>query len=466
MAQITEDKKKSELALFYKRITDLLAARGHDQALKELKAVPFKELRKSPALLNAFGVALRASGQSASAITMYNFALQIDPRNSGTWSNLGNAFKDANFLAASIAAHQKALACAAKPSVQLWHNQGLAFSNAGQHSRAIHSFEQAIALAPKSDYLRWDLSRSQLALGDYEQGFFNYQYRWNMDEAPPRRVFGREWDGSPLPAETPLFVYVEQGFGDYIQCARYLKTLPELVASFEVEVKPELESLMRHSFPHIRFVKHQEQRVDKKQELVVSLLDLPRYVMARQTLDGAPYLHAPAAREELAGAIAQNVKARKAKHIGIVWSGSTTFKRNQYRAAPLEWFASTLSIPGAVLHSLQMGPRAQDLRKLPDAPISEQLVQHIASFADSAHAVQSLDLVITTCTSIVHLCGALGVPCWVLLDYSPHWLWGPSALDSPWYKSVRLWRQTAPGDWRSVFDQVASELMRSESPPP
>ena len=216
MAQITEDKKKSELALFYKRITDLLAARGHEQALKELKAVPFKVLRKSPALLNAFGVALRASGQSASAITMYNFALQIDPRNSGTWSNLGNAFKDANFLAASIAAHQKALACAAKPSVQLWHNQGLAFSNAGQHSRAIHSFEQAIALAPKSDYLRWDLSRSQLALGDYEQGFFNYQYRWNMDEAPPRRVFGREWDGTPLPAETPLFVYVEQGFGDYI----------------------------------------------------------------------------------------------------------------------------------------------------------------------------------------------------------------------------------------------------------
>jgi hypothetical protein len=107
-----------------------------------------------------------------------------------------------------------------------------------------------------------------------------------------------------------------------------------------------------------------------------------------------------------------------------------------------------------------MGPKSEDLNKLTLPNISTELIPLITDFNDTALILQKLDLVIMTCSSTAHLCGALGVPCWVLLDKSPHWLWGQESSSSDWYKSVRLFRQNSPGDWRSVFDYVGSELLQ------
>ncbi|MBU3564423.1 tetratricopeptide repeat protein [Polynucleobacter sp. MWH-HuK1] len=455
---LAQDQLQSASLTPYQRIAKLIGQGQHDQAIKELSALDKKALLSNHALLNAYGVALRSTGKPEAAIQMYHLALKLDSKQGGTWSNLGNALKDSNYPMASMSAHRYALDLAEKPEGKLWHNYGIALAMAGDHAGAIEALQAAIEIDPNKQGLRWDLARSQLALKDYRNGFENYQYRWNMEEAPPRRVFGKEWDGQQLSDEV-LFVYAEQGFGDYIQCARYLPLLLKRAPNLLVEVKSELRLLMEHSFPDIQFVDYVEHKQERTEGFIASLLDSPRF-FKDEPIPGVNGYLTPAPSQHVYG---ERLQARlsdtKSLKVGIVWSGSLTFKRNNYRSAPLDWFFNHFVLPGVNLFSLQMGPRSEDLKKLPLAVISNELIPHIENFNDTALILQKLDLVIMTCSSTAHLCGALNVPCWVLLDSSPHWLWGPDSTTSDWYQSLTLFRQQSPGDWRSVFDRASAQLI-------
>lgn len=442
----------------YQRVATLIGNGQHAEAIKELSALDKKVLLSSHALLNAFGVALRSTGKSEAAIQMYHLALKLDDKQGGTWSNLGNALKDANYPDASIVAHRHALDMAKNPEGKLWHNYAIALAMAGKHQEAIEALDTALSIQPDKQGLRWDLARSQLAIKDYINGFENYQYRWDMEEAPPKRVFGKEWDGSQLMDED-LFIYAEQGFGDYIQCARYLPLLLEKAPKMVVEVKPELRVLMEHSYPQIHFVEFSDKKIERGDGLIASLLDAPRFFPGVAIPAAEGYLKHFPVTHNYDERLAQRLSNPKALNVGIVWSGSLTFKRNNYRAAPVEWFFNNFVLPGVNLFSLQLGPRAEDLKKLPLPAISNELIPHIHDFNDTAQILQKLDLVIMTCSSTAHLCGALNVPCWVLLDSSPHWLWGPEGSSSDWYQSLTLFRQQSPGDWRSVFDHAGAQLI-------
>jgi tetratricopeptide (TPR) repeat protein len=269
------DQKKAVDEL-YQRTTKLIAQGNHSQAIDELNNIDKKILFSHSGLLNAFGVSLRSVGRSEAAIQMYRLALNLDDSSGGTWSNLGNALKDANYPNASIASHHHALSLSNQKDSRLWHNYGIALSIAGQNDKAIGAFESAIKITPENKGLYWDLARSQLAIKDYQNGFENYKYRWNIDDAPPKRVFGNEWQGEPL-GNQKLFVYVEQGFGDYIQCARYLPWLKERAPNLVVEVKNELKVLMENSYPDIAFVPFEDSKIDYKEGPIVSLLDAPRF---------------------------------------------------------------------------------------------------------------------------------------------------------------------------------------------
>ena len=439
----------------YQTVVRLLNARQYTDVLKVFQNLPRALIWASPSWMNALGVAYRGAGQPMPAVRAYLRALHLDKTNTGTWSNLGNAYKDANLIKSAIAAHKQSIVRASVPTASQWHNYGLALSIAGLHDEAISAFESALSIEPDQLGMRWDLARSQLYLQNYHSGFQNYKYRWHMKDAPPRRIHGREWDGSVLNASTKLFVYVEQGFGDYIQCARYLSFLKERAPNLAVEVKPELRSLMEASFPEVAFIDYAETVKEIKDGLIVSLLDLPSIFLDRLCVGSVGYLTWP-----ISGAVAR-LSSEKAleKNVGIVWSGSTTFKRNQYRATGPEWFVDSFSIPGVRLHSLQMGSMAKRAEKYPEEVLSRHWVSSIQNFSDTALVLKQLDLVVTTCTSMVHLCGALNVPCWVMLDYSPHWLWGVEGDRTAWYDSVRLFRQSSPGDWRSVFDNATAALM-------
>jgi len=145
--------------------------------------------------------------------------------------------------------------------------------------------------------------------------------------------------------------------------------------------------------------------------------------------------------------------------VGIVWSGSTTFGANHDRAVPLRLFLQWFALPGVQLYSLQKGPPESELEAMPEgAPIID-LAPLLDDFADTADAVSELDLVLMTDSAVAHLAGALGKPVWVLLNFVPHWLWLLERGDTPWYPSLRLFRQRAWGDWNGVFDQAAAALL-------
>lgn len=441
----------------YQWIVQCIGSGKYSDALQQLGAIDKKTLLSSHALLNAYGVALRSTGKAEEAVQMYQLALKLDESQGGTWSNLGNALKDSNCPNASISAHLRALDLSAAPDSKLWHNYGIALAMAGNHTDAIIALEKAVQIDPQKKGLLWDLARSQLAIKDYRRGFENYQYRWDTDEAPPRRVIGVDWSGADLPNE-PLFVYAEQGFGDYIQCSRYLPLLQKKAANLVVEVKPELRVLMESSFPTIRFVDYVEERFEVREGFITSLLDAPRFFL-EEPLHGQAYLQPQITNYEFDHNASNKLADSKSLNVGIIWSGSVTFKRNQFRAAPVNWFYKQCALPGVNLFSLQMGPRANDLASLPLQVISTELIPYIKNFNDTANILQQLDLVIMTCSSTAHLCGALNIPCWILLDSSPHWLWGQGQSESDWYDSIRLIHQKSPGDWRSVFDQVSADLM-------
>lgn len=455
----TQEQYPSHVKKAYQSVVMLLNASRFDQAFDVLNQIPKEIIWDSVVLLNVLGVTCRGLNQPHASIRAYSRALKLEPANAGTWSNLGNACKDANMIYAAISAHKESIKRSDSPTVTQWHNYGLSLSIAGQHQEAIAAFEHALKLDPTALGIRWDLARAQLYLKRYKDGFFNYQYRWHMRDVPPQRVAGQVWDGKKLGKTDKLFVYSEQGLGDYIQCARYLPLLQKKVKNCVVEVKPELLTLMRSSFPDVEFQEFVQDEVDVKDGYIVSLVDLPHYFSKDVLCGSSGYLSPPrnsSLTEKLTNSMLSAVEGKK---VGIVWSGSVTFKRNQYRATVPDWFVDHFNLPGVHLYSLQIGPPAALAEKYPISVLDQSLVPLIKDFADTANVLKHLDLVISTCTSVVHLAGALGVPCWVLLDYSAHWLWGVDQDQSDWYDSVKIFRQSAPGDWRSVFDGASAHLM-------
>lgn len=145
--------------------------------------------------------------------------------------------------------------------------------------------------------------------------------------------------------------------------------------------------------------------------------------------------------------------------VGIVWSGSASFKANHERRAPLGAFVTAFALPGVQLFSLQKGPSEAELKHLPYAPVID-LAPMLRDFADTAAAVAALDLVIMTDTAVAHLAGALGAPVWVLANFGAYWLWHEDRDDSPWYASLRLFRARIWDDWTGAFDTASAALMR------
>jgi ADP-heptose:LPS heptosyltransferase len=177
-----------------------------------------------------------------------------------------------------------------------------------------------------------------------------------------------------------------------------------------------------------------------------------------QSIPTAPYLSAlPDRLSKFAPLFAQAGSRLK---VGIVWSGSVTFKRNQERAQPIMRFFQAFALPGVQLYSLQKGPRTDELSALPRGGPIIDLAPLLDDFADTAAAISQLDLVIMTDSAVAHLAGAMGKPVWLLLGYVAHWLWLRDRTDNPWYPTLRLFRPRAEGDWDYVFDAASVELMK------
>ncbi|WP_342724632.1 tetratricopeptide repeat-containing glycosyltransferase family protein [Bradyrhizobium sp. B097] len=406
-------------------------------------------------LRNARGVTFAAMNRYLDAVCCYREALAYDGSITGIWTNLGNALARLNHLNSAIYCHRRAIALSQGRDPLLYHNLGTSFAEAGEHSEAVISFSNALKLNEAYHSARWDRGLSYLHLGNYAQGWPDYEIRKVTGQLPARKLPGSEWDGKPYGGKR-LILICEQGFGDMLWVARYLAQVKALGGELVIECRPELISLIAHLGVADRIIPRGSSL--PQTDLHCYICSLPGFFTKDvASIPNRTYLAAPFDRRDrfkaLIPATAGLLK------VGIVWSGSVTFGNNRRRAQPLLSFFQACALPGVQLYSLQKGEPSAELHSLPQGWPIIDLSPHLNDFADTAAAIEQLDLVVMTDSAVAHLAGALGKPVWVLLGRNAHWLWLTHRTDSPWYPSMRLFRPRAGGDWDHVFDKVSAELM-------
>lgn len=412
-------------------------------------------LALSPEFVEArlnLGNALRARGQTAEAIACYREVVVQRPDYVDALSNLGLTLKDQDDQGAeAIAVCEKALAL--DPNhVPTYVNLGTVYFEQGRLDEAAVNYDQAIRLAPAETTPRYNRALLRLLTGDFERAWPDYECRW-QERGAIRRTFAEpRWDGSSLDGKT-ILLHAEQGLGDTIQFCRYATLVKERGGTVILECQPELVDLLQGI----------SDRVIAKGEPLpafdchVPLLSLPGIFQTTLATIPAqvPYLSVqPDAVNKWAAELAPLTGLK----IGIAWQGNPEHDRDRHRSVPLTAFKPLAEMPGASLVSLQKGPGTEQLGAVKDGWPILDLGDRLESFLDTAGVMANLDLIVTIDSAVAHLAGALGLRVWVLLPHIPDWRWLMGRSDSPWYPTMRLFRQARPGAWGEVFHQVAQGL--------
>jgi tetratricopeptide (TPR) repeat protein len=410
--------------------------------------------------LTDLGACLCELGQLDVAITACKLALALNPDYAPAHSNLGIMLQAQNDGEAAIAAHRRAVT--ADPLYAQGHvNLAIALRDAGEIDEATAVSHRAVALDPDQPQARYNHALFLLMNGDFANGFA--EYRWarkckTVSDGYPA-YSQPEWQGEALSGRT-LLLYAEQGLGDVLQFVRYVPLVAAMGGSIVLQVQPALVPLLQ-MMPGVTVVPRGQQLPPFA--LHLPLMDLPR--VFGTTLDSIPaaipYLYADTAKlARWRRALGDSLGGASLK-VGVVWSGAFTHKADRHRSLSAATVLPRLVLPGVRLYSLQKEPRA------PDGPVLAglgadiiDLAPELRDFADTAAAIVALDLVIAVDTSVAHLAGALGRPVWVLLPYALDWRWLRARQDSPWYPTMRLFRQHKPQAWEDVLARVSSELTR------
>lgn len=331
-------------------------------------------------------------------------------------------------------------------------NLGIVLQFSGRYEEARRQYEQVISLAPGHFSSRFNLSLLRLLMGEFSRGWSEYEIRWDLLETK-KPSLGPEWQGEDLHGKT-IMLHAEQGFGDTIQQLRYIPAVAARGARIALRIDRPLVRLAA-SLPGNLIITPTTARPPTF-DVWCPLLSLPRILGTRIDSIPAeiPYL---AVRPGIAARWQERLSHLGGLKVGLAWAGSPKHVNDFRRSVELERLQPLLDAAGASFVSLQVGARAPDVTKLPQGTITDVSAE-LTDFAETAGAILNLDLIIAVDTAVVHLAGALGKPTWVMLPFSPDWRWLLDRNDSPWYPTLRLYRQPKPGDWESVIARVAADL--------
>jgi predicted O-linked N-acetylglucosamine transferase (SPINDLY family)/glycosyltransferase involved in cell wall biosynthesis/SAM-dependent methyltransferase len=441
--------------------------------------------------LNNRGCVLKALGRPEEALASYDRALAIRADYADALYNRGTLLFELNRYEEALASFDRALAI--RPGyVEALSNRGCALKEQGRPEEALENFDRALTIRPDNagalnnrgctllELMRFqealasydrsvDLDPQNaeyhnnrslllLMLGSFEEGWREYEWRRKRKSWEERKFQAPEWAGEPISGKR-LLLYGEQGLGDTIQFARFVRSLTALGAMPILEVQPPLGALLRRLDGQAIIVRQNEELPDF--DLQLPLLSVPFALgyTPDQNSPAPPYLSADPDRVEF---WSRRLPTRGFR-VGIAWQGNPLQPTDKARSIPLRAFASLARLAGIVLVSLQKDAGVDQLAALPLGMVVESLgVDFDAgrdAFLDTAAVMMNLDLVITCDTAVAHLAGALGRPVWIMLKQVPDWRWMLDREDSPWYPTARLFRQTRAGDWDEVLARVAVELV-------
>jgi Flp pilus assembly protein TadD len=418
-----------------------------------------------PEVHSSLGLVLARQDKLEEAVASLQQALRLKPDDPDAHNNLGHVLEKQDKLDEAMARFQQALLL--KPDAPEVHNNiGIVLAKQGRLDEAVACYQEALRHQPDYPGAHWNRSLVWLQMGHFEQGWPGYEWRWKCKEFASLPPLDRpQWDGSPLDGRT-ILVHAEQGLGDTLQFIRYAPLVQQRGGRVILVCQPPLIRLLARS-PGIERLVAQGEPLPEYQ-VHAPLMSLPG--LLGTTLESVPadvpYLDA---EPRLVEDWRHRLGSYPGFKVGIVWQGNRKFRSDRRRSVPLVQFAPLARVPGVHLLSLQKGAGCEQLPALqgrfPVIDLGSQLDETTGPFMDTAAVMKNLDLVVTSDTATAHLAGALGVPVWVALHDIPDWRWLLHREDSPWYPTMRLFRQTRPGQWEDVFHRIAGELQRRVAAP-
>ncbi len=383
---------------------------------------------------------LLATGRAAEAVEQLREAVRRAPDSFDARLNLGVALQQVDRPAEAVKIAEETLDLAPE-SPELLLNLGAAHLANGNPEAACEALDRALKIAPDYAPARLNRAMARLISGDFAGGWKDYESRPSRGVLPHPAIAGiPEWTGED-PAGRTILVWAEQGYGDTIQFSRYLPMLAARGARVLFNVPPPLARLFE-DFPGIeRVIVRDRERELPAADLQIPLLSLPlRFATTLETIPSqTSYLRAGPTKR----------RRRRRRRVGLCWQGSRTNPNDHRRSIDPDSLVAALEKPGVELVGLQYG--------IHEAPIDNPGGE-VTDFHEMARLIADVDLVVSVDTGVAHLAGALGRPVWTLLPFAPDWRWLLHRDDSPWYPTMRLFRQPAPGDWPAVFDKIAKSL--------
>jgi len=404
---------------------------------------------------NTLGLVYLDQEHYSEAVDCFRRAIRLDPGYAQGHYNLGLALLRSGDPEKAARCFQLALTLQ-PDNPDVLNDLGSACKAMGNYALALQHYSRAIQANPDHAEAHWNRSLVLLLTGNYAEGWKEYEWRWKSANRLPRRIAGPAWQGEPLNG-CRILLYNEQGLGDGIQFIRYAPVLKALGATVIAEVPGELARVLATCTGIDQVIVQGEDL--PAFDIHAPLMSLPRLLNTREETipAGIPYLYPPQDSNAVISRLCED--SQRGLRAGIVWAGNPQHPNDRNRSCPARHLSSISNLPGVQLFSLQKGARAPELDTIEFAGSIIDLAGHFRDFADTAQALGHLDLLITVDTSVAHLAGAMGRPVWVMLPFVPDWRWQLNRNDSPWYPSMRLFRQPRPGDWTSVIESIRKDLV-------
>ena len=418
-----------------------------------------------PDALHFLGVLAYQSGQNEVAIALISKAIESFPTSSGMYSNLGLALQAAGQLKSAVEAFQQAVALQSDYA-DAYYSLGNVLRDLGRIEESVRSYQQALHLQPDYVDAELNLAIALLSGGYFLEGWQHYEARYSS-QLKRQGAIGRisfptfffpQWQGESIRGKT-LLICPEQGFGDEIQFARYLSVLKEQGAqTMTLICKKQLKPLFERMAAVDTVLVANEDLTVQKHDYWTPALSLPLH--CKTTLENipatVPYLYA---NPEQTKAIAIELDSICEFKVGICWKGDPAHKNDSNRSPGIAAFKPLFEMSGVKLFNLQPDTREEFILNAGNRGVDRGHEIDKSSFEEAAALIANLDLVISCDTSICHLVGALGKPVWIVLpQFTTDWRWMLEREDSPWYPTMRLFRQSEPGNWGEVFLRIEKQL--------
>ena len=439
---------------FYSRGNAFYALKRLERALSSYnQAIAFR-----PNYANAYynrGNLLNDLKRFNEAIASYDQALTINPQFAESYSNRGCSLQEQQRFEEALISYDHAIAL--NPNyAEAYFNRGCTLQKLKRLDEALNHYEKVITIKPQYADAHFNKSFIKILLGDYEEGWRLYEWRWKSHGFTSQLKHSPQpvWLGEQSLKNKTIVIYPEQGFGDYIQFIRYAPKLEQLGARVILEVPVLLMPVVSTLEGQFTFFEKGKELPDFDYHCPVMSLPHAFKTTVDTIPNQVPFFNVNLVKKQTWQA---RLGEKSQRRVGLVWSGSTQHKNDHNRSIPIHLFQSLFNMP-VVFHCLQKEIREDDTAFLASQNNIHNHIEFLDDFSDTAALIDAMDLVISVDTSVAHLAGALGKETWILLPYSPDYRWMLETSDSPWYPTAKLFRQSAIGEWGSAINDIKQAL--------